>query len=116
MRVQNRPPHRTYDETFRQDALALLRRSDRSTKAVAEGLDIPVATLRYWYKADMVKKGRKPKATAKAPERDRTDETPEEKIARLEKEVASLRKKNDQLEMDRAILKKAAAFFAKESE
>ena len=43
------------------------------------------------------------------PERDRTDETPEEKIARLEKEVASLRKKNDQLEMDRAILKKAAA-------
>ena len=109
MRVSNRSPHRTYDETFRQDALALLRRSDRSTKAVAEGLGIPSATLRYWYKADMAKKGRKPKVTAKEPERDRTDETPEEKIARLEKENAALRKKNDQLEMDRAILKKAAA-------
>jgi len=116
MRVQNRRPHRTYDEIFKEDALALLRRSDRSTKAVAESLNIPIATLRYWYKADMTKKGRKPKVTTKAPDRDRTDETPEEKIARLEKENASLRKKNEQLETDRAILKKAAAFFAKESE
>ena len=66
----------------------------------------------------MVKKGRKPKAKAKAkpPERDRADETPAEKIARLEKENASLRKKNDELEMDRAILRRAEAFFAKESE
>jgi transposase len=113
MRVQS--PH-LYDDTFKQDALSLLRRSDRPLKAVAESLDVPVSTLRYWYKADMVKKGRKASAAAKPPERDRTDETPEEKIARLEREVASLRKKNEQLEMDRAILKKAAAFFVKESE
>jgi transposase-like protein len=30
--------------------------------------------------------------------------------------VASLRKQNDALKLDRAILKKAAAFFAKENE
>lgn len=116
MRVQNRrEPNRIYDETFKQDALSLLRRSDRTAKDVAESLGMPPATLRYWYKADMVKKGRRSPVTT-ASERDRGDETPEEKIARLEREVAALRKKNEQLETDRAILKKAAAFFAKESE
>jgi transposase-like protein len=39
-----------------------------------------------------------------------------EKIARLEKEVRRLERVKAQLEMDREILKKAAAFFAKESE
>ena len=113
MRVQSA---QIYDDSFKEDALSLLRRSDRSLKEVAESLDVPKSTLRYWYKADMAKKGRKRPAAAKPPQRDRTDETPEEKIARLERENASLRKKNEQLEMDRAILKKAAAFFAKESE
>jgi transposase-like protein len=33
-----------------------------------------------------------------------------------EKQVTALQKENDALKLDRAILKKAAAFFAKESE
>ena len=37
-------------------------------------------------------------------------------LEKVEEENAKLRKKNAELEMDRAILKKAAAFFAKESE
>jgi transposase len=37
-------------------------------------------------------------------------------VTRLEREVQTLRKENDSLRMDREILKKAAAFFAKESE
>ena len=41
-------------------------------------------------------------------------ETPEEVLKRLKKENAQLRRKVSQLEMDREILKKAAAFFAKE--
>ena len=116
MRVNRSEPNRTYDESFRQDALALLRRSDRSIKGVAQGLGVPSATLRYWYKRDMAKKGRKPSAVSPAPARDRTEETLEDKVARLEKENAALKRKTEQLEMDRAILKKAAAFFAKESE
>lgn len=114
MRVSNQ---RKYDEAFRQGALALLQRSDRTRKAVAEGLGIPPATLAYWYNADMAKKK---KGLARSPAKSSPSgsdaETPEEKIARLEAENAVLRKKNDELEMDRAILKKAAAFFAKESE
>ena len=44
------------------------------------------------------------------------DETPEAKIARLERELAAARHQISSLETDRAILKKAAAFFAKESD
>ena len=55
-------------------------------------------------------------STSKAAAAPSGSETLEEKVARLERENAQLRKKNDDLEMDRAILKKAAAFFAKESE
>ena len=43
-------------------------------------------------------------------------ETLEEKVRRLERENLVLRKENDTLRMEREILKKAAAFFAKESE
>jgi transposase-like protein len=44
------------------------------------------------------------------------EETLEEKVKRLERQLAQRDKQIAQLEMDRAILKKAAAFFAKESE
>ena len=104
---------RRYDQVFREDALALVRRGGRSQKSVAEGLGIPLGTLRYWYDEDMAKRGKKPRPGSARPP---VDETADEKIARLERENAALRKKNDQLEMDRAILKKAAAFFAKENE
>lgn len=116
MRVQ---PHRRYDLSFRDDALALLRRGGRSVRSVAEDLGIPTATLRYWYDADMAKKRKKKAAgspAAKPAVLDPAHETPEERIARLEKENATLQRRVDALEMDKAILKKAAAFFAKESE
>ena len=44
------------------------------------------------------------------------DETPEDKVQRLERENAKLLRRVERLEEDRAILKKAAAFFAKENE
>lgn len=114
MRVRNR---RHYDQTFKDDALGLLRRSERSLAAVAHDLGIPSSTLDYWYNADMAKKRKQRVAGGKPlPVGDPAAEAPDEKIARLEREVAELRKENDTLKMDRAILKKAAAFFAKESE
>jgi transposase len=104
---------RRYDQVFREDALALVRRSGRSLKSVSESLGIPFGTLRYWYDEDMAKRGKKARPGSGEPS---VEETLDEKVARLERENAVLRKKNDQLEMDRAILKKAAAFFAKENE
>ena len=114
MRVQT---HRSFDDSFKADALALLERSGRTLNAVAEDLGMSQSTLRYWYKAAMAKKGKKPsRQAAKVPVVDPLKETAEQKLARLERENAALRKRNEELEMDRAILKKAAAFFAKESE
>jgi transposase len=65
----------------------------------------------------MAKKGKKSgsrRAAAEGPQG--ASETAAETIARQEREFGELRKKVAELEMDRAILKKAAAFFAKESE
>jgi transposase len=108
---------RQYDQEFQDDAVKLLGRGDRSATALARDLGLPVNTLLYWYKQAMAKKRTKPARPPAAKQQDANDaESPEEKIARLEGENAALRKKNAQLEVDRAILKKAAAFFAKESE
>ena len=54
-----------YDAVFREEALALLQRSDRSIYAVAMDLGVPDATLRGWYNADVAKKQKK--AHAKLP-------------------------------------------------
>jgi small GTP-binding protein len=59
---------------------------------------------------------RKPKpAVAVTPLVPPVEETTEQKLARLEREIAALRKENADLKVDKDILKKAAAFFAKES-
>jgi transposase len=62
----------------------------------------------------MAKRPRKAKASlaAVAP----AGETAEQKLARLERENTALRKEVESLRTDREILKKAAAFFVKESE
>jgi len=107
-----------YDDAFRRDALALLERSDRTLFQVATELGMSPSTLRYWYNAEVAKKkkvkGRQPLKALTASEKQA--ETLEEENARLKRELEAALKKNAELEEDRAILKKAAAFFAKESE
>jgi transposase len=107
---------KSYDPSFREDPLALVLRSDRSLEKIADDLGIPASTLRSWYDATMAKKRTKPQPAPGLPVGDPAAEAPEDKIARLEKEVAALRRENDNLKVDRDILKKAATFFAKESE
>jgi transposase len=108
--------YRRYEATFREDALSLLRRSDRTLFAVARDLGVPASTLEGWYRCDMVKRKKTAAQARKLPVGDPTAEHPDDKIARLEREVSELRGENEALRQDRAILKKAAAFFAKESE
>ena len=108
-------PRRNLSDPFVQDAIALVDSSDRSFREIAQGLGVSVWTLRYWYN-EHVAKTKKPARRREVPAIITESETPEGKIARLERENAALRKQIDNLETDRAILKKAAAFFAKESE
>jgi transposase len=107
---------RHFTDPFVQDAVALMERTDRPYSEVAESLGVAPTTLWRWYKAHMARKKRPPARRREVPAIITDSETPEGKVARLERENAALRKQVDSLETDRAILKKAAAFFAKESE
>lgn len=103
-----------YTSDFRADAVALCFRGDRSIRQVAADLGVNHWTLRGWYRDEEMKRSKKKPRPAAVPPPKR--ETQDEKIQRLERQVQRLQRANEQLEMDRDILKKAAAFFAKESE
>jgi len=87
---------RSYTTEFRQEAVELVRKSGRPIKVVARELGIPPNSLYGWVAA-----------TGDATT-ERTSFVEREEVARLRKEVELLR-------MERDFLKKAAAFFAKES-
>jgi transposase len=112
MRAQKQ---RRYDAAFRAEAVALLDRTDRSVTQVAESLGMPAGTLYRWYDQEMARRRTKPKVVTLGVQGAPPTETLEEKLARLERENAALRKENEDLRTDKEILKKAAAFFAKES-
>lgn len=107
-----------FPKEFKEEAVALLRRSGRSYRQVGADLGVNPSTLRGWYDAAMGKRrssaGQDPPAAKPGLAPDA--ETLEQRLERLERENKQLRKQVTQLEEDRAILKKAAAFFAKESE
>jgi transposase len=104
----------TYTDEFKSDAVEALRRSDRSLRQVAQDLGVSPSGLHAWYKREEMAK--KTKSTGKARPLAPATETAEQRLVRLERENDALRRENDTLRMDREILKKAAAFFAKESE
>lgn len=98
---------------FKADALALVRRGDRTLVQLADDLGVNPWNLRDWYKAEEMKKKKAnhPGSKSIVP----PAETPAERIERLERENKRLRAKVEQLEEDQVILKKAAVFFAKEN-
>lgn len=107
----------SYTPEFRADAVALLRRTERSFHQVALDLGVSSVTLRDWYNRDeMAKKGKTKRPVKAVAAAVLEDESVKDRMARLERENAALRKEVDSLRMDREILKKAAAFFAKEHE
>jgi len=87
-----------YSEEFREESVGLVLESRSSISQVARDLGVSVWTLRGW-----VKKHRE-KSRAGEPRR---AETIEEENRRLKRELSVLRQERD-------ILKKAAAYFAKE--
>lgn len=90
-----------YPPEFRREAVELVKSSGRSQADVARSLGINVQTLSGWMVAD-----RDAQARAADPTK-----VSEEELAELKR----LRKENAQLREDREILRKAAAFFARET-
>lgn len=87
----------TYTAEFREEALRRVRNSDEAISSIARELGISTPTLRTWIAASRAK------AEVPAADSERT-------------ELTRLRKENRELRMEREILKKATAFFAKYSE
>ena len=85
---------RQYDEEFKKNAVKLSYESNKTVNEVAEDLGISVSLLYRWRKRY-------------TPQGDKT------KYATLEEECRALKLENAELKMERDMLKKAAAFFAK---
>jgi transposase len=92
-----------YPAEFRQQAVELVETSVKTVAEVARDLGINDTTLGNWVRAARAERG-EPDASGTVPLN--TEERAE--LARLRREVNTLRQ-------EREILKKAAAFFVKES-
>ena len=91
-----KPP---YPPEFRREAVQLAQSTERSIAQVARDLGVSDQTLRNWIKQADVNAGRREGLTSEERE-----------------ELRRLRGENRTLLQEREILKKAAAFFARESE
>ena len=94
MNERKRP---TFTDEFKREAVRLTLTSERTIRQVADDLGIGFSTLTKWtrkfYEADLLS----------GPHDD------------VEKELARLRKENAYLRQERDLLKKATAFFARET-
>jgi len=91
---------RAFTPEFKAETVRLIRESGKSIGAVARELDLTETAVRDWVRQAEVDAGRGRRGALTTEER--------EELARLRREVRTLR-------MERDILKKATAFFAKEN-
>jgi transposase len=87
-----------YPKEFREGALELVRQGDRSVAAIARDLGIAQSGLRRWVEQDQRDRGERSDGVSSA-ERE---------------ELKALRRENARLKQETEILRKAAAFFARE--
>ena len=91
---------RAFSAEYKAEVVELIRTSGKSIGAVSRDLDLTETAVRAWVQQAEVDSGRGPTGALTTAERE---------------ELAQLRKRVKTLEMEREILKKATAFFAKES-
>ncbi|MCK5438586.1 MAG: transposase [Gemmatimonadetes bacterium] len=102
MENQEKPakrPRRKFSDEFKRDAVEIVNSSDKSIAQVARELGIYDSTLGNWVKRDEINRG----------VRDGVTTTERE-------EVTELRRENARLRMERELLKRAVAFWVRESD
>ena len=92
---------RSFSDEFKAETVRLVRESGKSVGAIARELDLTETALRRWVEQAEIDSGRGPAGALTTSERE---------------ELVQLRRENKRLRLEREILKKATAFFAKESE
>jgi transposase len=98
MESRAKRPRRTFTPEFKAEVVELCRRGDRLIGQVARDLDLTETAVREWVRQADIDAGR------------RDGLSTEER-----QELARLRKGNRILREERDILKRATAFFAKET-
>lgn len=91
---------RSFDPEFKAEAVRLCKVGNRTIRQVSKDLDLTETALREWVRRSDIDAGKGPPGALTTAERE---------------ELTLLRRENKRLQMEREILKKAAAFFAKES-
>ena len=86
-----------FSPEFKQEAVDLVKRSGKSANQIASELGISQTSLSRWL-------------------REANANPTEENVFATQEELRRLRKEVERLRMERDILKKATAFFAKESQ
>ena len=93
-------PRRKFTAEFKSDVVRLCRSDNESIAEVCRRLDLTETAVRRWVSQSEV---------------DEVGGTPEVLTTAEREELAQLRQENRRLTMERDILKKATAFFAKEN-
>ena len=91
---------RSFSDEYKAEVVKLVKESEKSIARVCRELDLTESAVRRWVVQSDVDAGRGPSGALTRDE--------QEELRRLRREVQQLR-------MEREILKKATAFFAKES-
>ncbi|NRQ34480.1 transposase [Nonomuraea sp. NN258] len=91
-------PRRSFTPEFKAEIVELCRRGDRSIREVAQDFDLTETAVRQWVRQAEVDAGQRDGLTSSERE-----------------ELAALRRENQRLRQDVDILKRATAFFAKET-
>ncbi len=95
---QARRGRRKFSDEFKRDAVEIVRSSDRSIAEVARELGIYDSSLGNWVRQDQINRG----------EREGLSSDEKARLLELERENARLR-------MERELLKRAVAFWVRES-
>ena len=95
---QQRRPRRSFPDEYKAQVVDLCRSGERSVGAVAKDLDLSETAVRRWIAQAEIDAGHRAGLTSAERE-----------------ELARLRRENRTLREERDILKRAAAFFARET-
>ena len=95
-------PDRRYTPEFRDSAVKQVMEGGRTVAGVARSLEMSGESLANW-----VYRARKGQEMVKR--------APAQPVSELEAELSRLRQENAKLKIEKEILKKAAAYFARES-
>jgi len=97
-RMNMKRPRRTFTAEYKAEVVTLYRTTDKSVSEIAKELDLTASAVQRWVTQAEVDGGQREGLTTSERE-----------------ELAYLRKENRVLREERDILKRATAFFAKET-